>query len=71
MFKHFIRKELMLIGSWASTPIDHFDILGLIKRGMPVDGIITHRYGMDDAVKAFEKFGAGGAMKIAIHPWDD
>ncbi len=69
MSKHFVWKELMIIGSWASTPPEHFDILGLIKRGLPVDGIITHEYGIDDGVAAFEKFGAGGAMKIAIHPW--
>ncbi|MEE8400305.1 MAG: zinc-binding dehydrogenase [Desulfobacterales bacterium] len=71
LYRHLNSKELMIIGSWASTPPEHFDILGLIKRGMPVDGIITHRYGMNDGAKAFEKFGAGGAMKIAIHPWDD
>lgn len=71
MSKHFVRKELMLIGSWASTPPEHFDILGLIERGLPVDGIITHRYGIDDGVAAFQKFGDGGAMKIAIHPWGD
>ena len=70
MNRHFIWKELTIIGSWASTPPEHFDILGLIKRGLPVEGLVTHTYGMDDGVKAFEKFGAGGAMKIAIHPWD-
>lgn len=71
MSRHFIAKELILIGSWASSPLDHFDILGLIKRGLPVDGLITHRFKMDEGVKAFEKFAAGGAMKIAIHPWDE
>lgn len=70
MNKHMIMKELMIIGSWASTPPEYFDILNLIKRGLPVDGLITHEYGMDNAVKAFDMFGAGGAMKIAIHPWD-
>lgn len=71
MSKHFVWKELLLIGSWASAPAEHFDILGLIKRGLPVDGIITHHYGIDDGVAAFKLFGDGGAMKIAIHPWDN
>ena len=71
MNRHFIWKELMLLGSWASTPPEHFDILGLIKRGLPMDGLITHSYNMDDGAAAFEKFGAGGAMKIAIHPWGE
>ncbi|MCP4749911.1 MAG: zinc-binding dehydrogenase, partial [Proteobacteria bacterium] len=71
MNRHFIWKELMILGSWASTPPEHFDILGLIKRGLPMDGLVTHRYKIEEGVEAFEKFGAGGAMKIAIHPWAD
>jgi len=70
LYKHFNMKELTLLGSWASTPPEHFDIIRLIKRGLSADGIITHRYPIDDGVKAFENFGAKGAMKIAIHPWD-
>jgi len=70
LYRHFNSKELTLIGSWASAPAEHFDILGLIKRGLSADGIITHRYGIDDAAEAFEMFRAKGAMKIAIHPWD-
>jgi len=70
MNKDFIWKELILLGSWASAPAEHFDILGLIKRGLPTEGIVTHRYSINDGVDAFEKFGAGGAMKIAIHPWE-
>ena len=56
------RKELMLLGSWASTPPEHFDILGLIKRGLPMGGLITHWYHMEDGVAAFEKFGVGAAV---------
>lgn len=70
MYRHLNSKEIMIIGSWASAPLEHFDILGLIKRGMSADGIITHRFGMDDGAKAFQMFGDGGAMKIAIHPWE-
>ena len=71
LYRHFTNKEVTLIGSWASTPAEHFDVLGLLKRGMSADGMVTHAYSMDDAVKAFDKFGDRTAMKIAIHPWDD
>ena len=40
---------------------------------LDIETVPEHRLydDVDDAVKAFEKFGAGGAMKIAIHPWDE
>ncbi len=70
LFAHFTNKELTLLGSWASTPAEHFDIIDLMKRGLSADGIVTHRYPMDEGVKAYEMFGAKGGMKVAIHPWD-
>lgn len=69
MMQHFILKELTLIGSWASTPPEHFKIVNLIQRGMPADKLITHRYGIDDAPTALRKFFDGEAVKVAINPW--
>ncbi len=65
----FILKELTVIGSWASTPMEHFELIDLIQRGMPVEQLITHRYGIDDASTAFESFFSGEAVKVAINPW--
>ena len=70
MTQHFLLKELTLIGSWASTKPEHFEIVDLIQRGMPIERIITHRFGMDDAPAAIETFFDGRAVKAAIHPWD-
>ncbi len=66
---HFIHKELTAIGSWASTPQAHFEIIRLIQNGMPIDKIITHQYGIDDAATAFKIFFDGKALKVAIDPW--
>jgi propanol-preferring alcohol dehydrogenase len=71
MNKHFIQKELTVYGSWASAPEDHFDLIALIKRGLSSDGLVSHRYPIDEGPAAFKQFGDGGAMKIAIHPWGD
>lgn len=69
MIQHLLLKELTLIGSWASAVPEHFEIVDLIRRGMPVDRIITHRYAMDDAPTALAKFFDGEAVKVAINPW--
>ena len=68
--RHFIHKEITITGSWASVPEEHFEILGLLKRGLPADDIVTHTYNIDQGVEAFDKFGDKTAMKIAIHPFD-
>lgn len=69
MAQHFVLKELTLIGSWASAMPEHFEMINLIQRGMPIDRIITHRYGMDDAPTALNTFFDGEAVKVAINPW--
>jgi propanol-preferring alcohol dehydrogenase len=69
ILRQFILKELTAIGSWASTPQEHFEIIRLIQRGMPVDRLITHQYGIDDAPTAFRKFFNGEAVKVSIDPW--
>ncbi len=69
VLRQFILKELTVIGSWASTPQDHHEIIRQIQRGMPVDKLVTHRFGVDDAPEAFRKFFAGEAVKVAIDMW--
>ena len=70
MSQHFVLKELMLIGSWACSVPEHYEIVQAIQRGMPIDRIITHHFGMDDAPRALDTFFSGEGVKIAIHPWD-
>jgi len=71
MLQHFTSKELTLIGSWASTPPEHFQIVGLIQGGMPAGKLITHRYGIDDAATAFRKFFDGETVKVALDMWGE
>jgi threonine dehydrogenase-like Zn-dependent dehydrogenase len=71
MMAHFVYKELTLIGSWAGTVPEHFELVDLIRAGLPVDRILTHRFGMDDAPLALDTFFGGQAVKVAIHPWNE
>jgi threonine dehydrogenase-like Zn-dependent dehydrogenase len=67
--RQFILKELTVIGSWASTPQEQSDIIEMVRRGLPVDRLITHRYGIDAAPEAFQRFFGGEAVKVALDPW--
>ena len=71
MFEHFVKKELTLVGSWASTFPEHFEIIELVRKGMPVDRLITHSFGMDDAPAAITTFFEGQAVKTIIQPWGE
>ena len=71
MVQHFVLKELTLIGSWASTMPEHFEMLELIQKDLPVDRIITHRYGINEAPTALDTFFSGQAVKVSINPWSD
>jgi len=70
VLQHLILKELTVIGSWASAPQEHVEIVGLIERGMPVGKLITHRFGINDAETAFQQFFDGKAVKVAMSPFD-
>jgi len=68
--RHCILKELTIIGSWASTPQEHMELVALLGRGMPIEKIITHQFNIDDAQTAFDTFFCGKAVKVAINPWE-
>ena len=62
----FIRKELTVIGSWYFTTPDYFRVLDLRKRGLDVAGLITHRFALADADRAFATFASGESGKVVI-----
>lgn len=58
----FWRTEVTLSTSYAGGPDDCLDALGLIRAGrVNVKDMITHRFGLADAVKGFY---------IVSHPWE-
>ena len=68
--KHFISKELELIGSWYARPVELPELEALYRRGLPADDLITHRFGIEESQTAFDTlFGGGSAAKTIIDPW--
>lgn len=68
-WEHFIRKELMLYGSRNFNMREYEEMLLLVRRGLPIDAIITHRFPLTEAKEAFDVFSRGNCGKVIISPW--
>ena len=62
-------KEMTLISSWCVTPDQVLELFDLVREGLPVDRLITHRFGIDDAATAYETTFGGPGTKVMIDPW--
>jgi L-iditol 2-dehydrogenase len=64
------KKEVTLATTYAAAPADHVAALELIRAGtIPVDEMITHRFGLADAQKGFDLVAGGGdSVKVIIFP---
>ena len=66
----FWRNEVEVKTSYAAAPNDLEEALDLLaKRGVEVEDMITHRFGLSEAQKAFELAASGeGCLKVIIEP---
>jgi threonine dehydrogenase-like Zn-dependent dehydrogenase len=63
---------LRLHGSTGSSVADYARALGLVEAGqINVTELVTHRFGMADAVAAFEHALSGKGMKTIIYPQEE
>jgi len=63
----FIRKELSIAGAWYFTAAEFFEQAELYRRGLSVEGMITHRYTLDEAPEAYRRFKAGETGKVVFY----
>jgi propanol-preferring alcohol dehydrogenase len=50
----FIRRELTAAGVWYYGAGDFEDMVDLVRRGLPTDALITHRFPLEQAQEAYE-----------------
>ncbi len=62
----FIRKELTVYGSWYFTGPDYFRILDLYRRGLDLSGLVTHRFPLQEADRAFSVFASRQSGKVLL-----
>lgn len=64
-----VRRELGLLGSFASVPADWLDAVELVGAGRVTgEGIVSHDVPLEDGVEAFELLASRKARKVVIHP---
>ena len=68
---HLLPKELTLIGSWSITPQELLELIELVQRGLPLEQLITHRFGIDEAQEAYETAFNQRGCKVIIDPWGE
>ena len=62
-------RETVLSGSFASTPYEFHQAVKLAASlKLKMKPIVTHRFSLDDASKAFEAALSGRALKVCINP---
>jgi len=64
-----IHKDLDVIGSWYFNASEYEEMIRIVRRGVPIERLITHRFPITEAQKAFETFASGKAAKVLIKPW--
>jgi L-iditol 2-dehydrogenase len=66
----FFRNDITLTTSYAGSPADHWQALRLLMTGfLDVDRLITHRFGLADTVKGFQRVVEGrDCLKVIIEP---
>jgi len=64
----FIGKELTVIGSLYFNVSDYEESVALVRRGLNVEKIITHRFSLEEAQRAFSLFASGESGKVVFVP---
>jgi L-iditol 2-dehydrogenase len=66
--RQLILRDLQVIGSWYSDPADLAELAAIVRRGLDLTPLITHRFGIEDAAEAFSTFFGGRSAKIILDP---
>jgi L-iditol 2-dehydrogenase len=66
----FWRRDVTVTTSYAASPSDCAEALELIRtKHVPVEDMITHRFGLAETGKGFQLVAGGGAsLKVIINP---
>lgn len=66
--RDLIRRDIALAGSWFYHFCEFGNMVQWYRRGLRVEDLITHHFGLDDAQEAFDLFAAGKTGKAMLEP---
>jgi L-iditol 2-dehydrogenase len=62
-------KELAILGSYGATHRQYVITMGYLdRRRDDLEGVVTHRFPLDDIATAFETIRSGTGLKMVIQP---
>jgi len=62
-------KDINVVSSYSAGPDDTRAALELLTGGLPVDGLFTHRFGLEDVAKAYAALkDAEASLKVVVYP---
>jgi threonine dehydrogenase-like Zn-dependent dehydrogenase len=64
--RDLIRRDITLMGSWFFHYGEYEEMADLYRRGLAVERLITHRYPLQEAAKAYAEFAAGRTGKVLL-----
>jgi len=65
-WEHLICRELTVFGTRNFNASEFDEMIALVRRGLPVQRIISHRYPLAEAEAAFELFRSGECGKVVL-----
>jgi L-iditol 2-dehydrogenase len=62
-------KDVSIVASYSAGPNDTREALTLLSDGLPLAGLVTHRFGLDSIAEAYRLVKAGNeALKVIVFP---
>lgn len=65
---HIIHKEVKLLGAFYFTAADFHEIVGLYRKGLKVEQLVSHKVPLKDSPEIFDLFVKGRTGKVLLHP---
>jgi threonine dehydrogenase-like Zn-dependent dehydrogenase len=67
-WEQFLEKEIVAYGVWYFVDADYFGILDAYRQGLSVDGLLTHRFHLEEAQAAYDLFSTAQSGKVVFVP---
>ena len=62
----FIRRDITAFGSWFYHFCEYPAMLALLRQGLPVSSLITHRFSLEEAPEAYRAMAEGRSGKVLL-----
>lgn len=63
-----IRRDISLMGTWYYHYCEYPELVQSFRNGLALEGLITHRFALQEAAKAFQAYASGSTGKIIFEP---